>query len=91
MTAMHTHTTVRQMWEDDFVVFQYDLMSDDWIGRDLEGNSWSVSPDQFSSNTELFWIHFFCDENWYRCCKVATLKRCNCVMVPKKNISNDRG
>ena len=70
-----------------WVVLEFNLLSNAWIGRDLDGNVWTVEPHHFYTlqyKDEQF------NGKWFRLVKPVDLHRVGAEMLPKKNLWDTR-
>lgn len=83
------NNSVADMKRYGWVVMDYSHLDDRWIGRDHDGNSWSVDPVRFENGLE--WVDFnYKDRFWFRCCKPDDLRKAGAIMVPKRNVGDTR-
>jgi len=77
------------MWRFGWVLLDYDMMVDAWVGRDGGGNRWSIPPEKFQDRA-LTWMLLECDGKSYRCCKPDDLTLHGAQMVPMRNSGDTR-
>lgn len=80
--------TVQEALDNGQVVLEFKLMTNSWIGRDLTGNKWNVSPIRFGDG--LKWVSAYCDNKWYRVCTKDDLNKFQVDFIPLRNISENR-
>ena len=64
--------SVADMKRYGYIVMEFDLALDKWIGFDAEGNRWEISAEQMEL---LDWNLAECNDRFYRCIYANVMAR----------------
>lgn len=70
-----------------YAVLEYDIIIDCWVGAELDGTRWEVSPEELERVT---WSHAECEDRVYRVARPDALRAAGARHFALRNVHDAR-